>query len=95
MGMSDRNIQHFLSRDDIPTSQLQRASEFLKEDLTIYFRPKNLENILAEPATTYRNEQNQINISLGVIGVMASMKNFPQMIEEFDTIATKHGFILK
>jgi len=91
MGMSERNLQNFFKRKDISALQLQRASEYLKEDLTTYYRPKNLNELIAEPAGIY-GKQKLIKVNIEVAGEMEAMKHFHELLKDFSVSAAKHGF---
>ncbi|MBS7565129.1 helix-turn-helix transcriptional regulator [Mucilaginibacter sp. Bleaf8] len=93
MGMSERNLQNFFKRKDISALQLQRASEYLKEDLTTYYKPKNLMSI-AQDVNETLTDSKLIKVNIEIAGELEAMKNFHELLKEFKTSAKKLGFQL-
>ena len=100
MGLSDRNLQHFFKRKDLPLSQILRAGEFLGENLlTTYVSISPIsadgtwssQQELKEPQITYEKKERLLRVSLDITGTMESMEQLPSLLKEVDEAATKRG----
>ena len=97
-GLSDRNLQYVFKKEDLPISQILRASELLEYDfLTDYVKakkPKYLgKNILSEnDEKSSVGKQKKISINLTISGGINSYDNFPKFLKIIKEEANGLGF---
>lgn len=94
VGLSPRTLYNiFNGVSEMTLPQIIKASEILSVDLiSEYLKANDKLNVLHEGAVDYKAKKKLVTVSVHLCGDMDAMSNFPEMLNEINSMAARHGF---